>query len=780
MAAAWAADGVVRADSIPIENPSFEAPAHADGGGAHGSVPGWTASFVEGSQYFGVFNPTDTYFTLSSDPGSGVPHGKQLVWLNGVGTLTQTLTATVQPNTDYVLRVSVGDNKEYVVGGYAVELRAGGQLLGSASPRPVNDLWVVATVRYRALPGDPRLGQPLTIVLRKQATVFADQVDFDDVQLEANPIADFPVSDELVAHWKFDETEGRIARDVSGRHDGQLTASGAAFVAAGVSGGALQLDRTQNGMVAVPHIPEIATTDFSIVLWTKLTAGDTTPTTIPIGQHETWYNNGTMVLLNASSGWGATGKASYFVQTGFDNVRSTTTINDGQWHQIVATHKQGGPMSIYVDGAPVEDTQPSVPIADRQAPLLMGGLYGIEVTAIPKGAYTGWIDDVQLYRQALDDAQVDLLFHNPGKNLADLDQSVRITPNGGEFVGTINVTLTTVQAGATIRYTLDGTEPLITSPVYEQPLTLTATTTVTARLFVGEAPAAEIASATFTKLPSVSIQPPGGLFTNSVPVALINNLGLGSLFYTTDGSEPGLASPPYTGPVTVTNTLTLQTRVFFNGFPVSEVVAATFTRAADILFTPTPGLFTNSVEVVIQNTLGLGVARYTLDGTAPTAQSPAYTKPIRLTAAATVQAQLFLDSFPISAVFEGSYERVYTANDGIPDAWQEQYFGPGYQTDPRAAADADPDGDAANNAQEYAAGTHPLDPLSGFTVGVRAVPLISWASVVGQKYRILRKPAVTDPSWTTVVDNYVATNTPSQYVDLEAEGVQFYVIEVVP
>ncbi len=281
-------------------------------------------------------------------------------------------------------------------------------------------------------------------------------------------------------------------------------------------------------------------------------------------------------------------------------------------------------------------------------------------------------------------------------------------------------------------------------------------------------------------LPAIQFSPTGGEFIGFMLVTLKNNLGAGSIFYTTDGTEPSLGSTPYLGPVSVVRTTTIRAQVFFNGFPVSEVFAATFTRAADILFSPAPGLFTNAVDVVIQNTVSSGVARYTLDGTAPTAQSPAYADPIRLTSATTIRAQLFLDGFPISEVFEALYQRVYTADDGIPDAWQEQYFGPDYLIDPQAAAGADPDGDGANNAQEYAAGTNPTDPLSGFVVGVRAVPLISWASVVGQKYRILRKPVVNDPTWTVVADDFVATNTTSRYADIDADGVQFYAIEVVP
>ncbi|MHB8519340.1 MAG: LamG-like jellyroll fold domain-containing protein [Limisphaerales bacterium] len=53
-----------------------------------------------------------------------------------------------------------------------------------------------------------------------------------------------------------------------------------------------------------------------------------------------------------------------------------------------------------------------------------------------------------------------------------------------------------------------------------------------------------------------------------------------------------------------------------------------------------------------------------------------------------------------------------TIGDGIPDSWRQKYFGTNFVNDPRAAATADPDGDGANNYQEFLAGTDPLDANS--------------------------------------------------------------------
>lgn len=66
------------------------------------------------------------------------------------------------------------------------------------------------------------------------------------------------------------------------------------------------------------------------------------------------------------------------------------------------------------------------------------------------------------------------------------------------FVETVSVTLTAAE-GAKICYTLDGTDPVATSTVYTEPLTLSETTTVKAIAIEGEN-LSEVSEATFTKV----------------------------------------------------------------------------------------------------------------------------------------------------------------------------------------------------------------------------------------------------------------------------------------
>ena len=78
-----------------------------------------------------------------------------------------------------------------------------------------------------------------------------------------------------------------------------------------------------------------------------------------------------------------------------------------------------------------------------------------------------------------------------------------ISPNGGTFTGSQEVTITCETEGASIYYTTDGTDPTASSTAYTAAFTLTESATVKAIAIKGSAQSS-ITSATFTATPSVS------------------------------------------------------------------------------------------------------------------------------------------------------------------------------------------------------------------------------------------------------------------------------------
>ena len=73
-----------------------------------------------------------------------------------------------------------------------------------------------------------------------------------------------------------------------------------------------------------------------------------------------------------------------------------------------------------------------------------------------------------------------------------------LLPASCYFSPSTNVTISCATSVATVRYTLDGTEPTATSAAYAAPIALSATTTVRARAFAANKDPSDIASATYT------------------------------------------------------------------------------------------------------------------------------------------------------------------------------------------------------------------------------------------------------------------------------------------
>jgi hypothetical protein len=83
-------------------------------------------------------------------------------------------------------------------------------------------------------------------------------------------------------------------------------------------------------------------------------------------------------------------------------VLSTTAVNDGSWHHIVATRDaQSGEMAVYIDGRKEATATGPRGAKDAAPTLYIGG-----IRTPDSGFFKGDIDEVRLYTCCLSEAEV--------------------------------------------------------------------------------------------------------------------------------------------------------------------------------------------------------------------------------------------------------------------------------------------------------------------------------------------------------------------------------------
>jgi len=185
----------------------------------------------------------------------------------------------------------------------------------------------------------------------------------------------------LIAHWKLDETEGFIAHDSAGDHDGFLMTENPLWRPLdGQVDGALELDGIDD-YVSTQFVLNPAQGSFSVFAWVKSSSAG-------------------RVILSQQAGadWLHTVPPIGWLMTNLGRggpLLSQTVITDGQWHRIGLTW-DGTNRTLYVDDIEAaKDTDTGLQSADR-------GLYfGAGNNLEPVTFFSGLIDDLRIYDRAV-------------------------------------------------------------------------------------------------------------------------------------------------------------------------------------------------------------------------------------------------------------------------------------------------------------------------------------------------------------------------------------------
>ncbi|MGC3958510.1 MAG: LamG domain-containing protein [Verrucomicrobiota bacterium] len=230
-----------------------------------------------------------------------------------------------------------------------------------------------------------------------------------------------------IAYWPLNETAGPTAYEVvrgsNGVYSGGFTLTTGGATGAGFGNPhRIVFFNGASGYAQVPRV--IGNTNFSITFWMRTAATGGTPN---------WYNGQGLVDGEVGGSTGDFGlalvgsKVSFGVGNPDTTLTSVKTVNDNQWHQVIATRDAGsGTMALYVDGK--LDNSTTGPTGSRtSSPALRFGSLQTGVNF-----FNGSMSDVAFYQQVLTSNQIATLYSSASGIFYDVTLTNRIS--GGNLV----------------------------------------------------------------------------------------------------------------------------------------------------------------------------------------------------------------------------------------------------------------------------------------------------------------------------------------------------------
>ncbi|MCI5191907.1 MAG: LamG domain-containing protein [Candidatus Electrothrix sp. AU1_5] len=386
-----------------------------------GTESGFINSRVGGLVGFSSASASIIECFSSVDVTSSATQVGGLTGYNGHGSIVLDSYATGNVTGYYKVGGLVGDNL-YPEGGYVKRCYSTGYITGGtgggligynyAGGVTYESYWDIQTSGETSSHGGTG---KTTAEMMEQAT-FASW-DFNTTWFieegQSYPSLRFEQHTDVIAHWKFDDDTGTVAKDSAGGNDGVLI--GSPVRTTGVINGALQFDGLDDYVsVGDKENLDFDTADsFTLSAWIKIPDDGYD---FPVIDKRIWYN--CSVYGCYAEGYTFTvnqNKLSFGIEDIFGNrsgTRSETVLTDNKWHQVTAVRNAAtNQLDIYVDG--VSD---STPVTDITTGTLANSVelkIGKRKAAIPGVDYylfDGRIDDVRIYNGALSSDEVQQLY----------------------------------------------------------------------------------------------------------------------------------------------------------------------------------------------------------------------------------------------------------------------------------------------------------------------------------------------------------------------------------
>ncbi len=205
-----------------------------------------------------------------------------------------------------------------------------------------------------------------------------------------------------------------------------------------------------------------------------------------------------------------------------------------------------------------------------------------------------------------------------------------ISPTGGSFSSSQNVTVTSGTTGALLRYTLDGSEPTESSSSVTSggTVAVSQSSTLMVKGFNGPSwTSSDLKVGTYYisqgTVAAPTASPAAGTYSAAQTVSLSSSTVGALIRYTLDGSEPTPSSALFTAPILIDGTATLKAKAYASAWTPSSTLSASYTinltnTVAPVSFSPAGGTYTTQKTVTLTTSTSGATIYYTTDGDDPT------------------------------------------------------------------------------------------------------------------------------------------------------------------
>jgi hypothetical protein len=214
-------------------------------------------------------------------------------------------------------------------------------------------------------------------------------------------IAAAPSSRKLIAHWKFDETEGRTAKDSSPNHLDAVLINDAKWDSEGKVGGAVRLDGA-DGWIVLPEGVNQFSGGLTAIFWAK-------PESNALYGRFFEFGNGEQKDNIIFSRLADTNDMSFEIYPGdqwVNRIIVPNAIENGVWQSFAVAVEPNGHAVIYKDGKRIFEGTTGSPGNVQRKQLYIGKSQWPD-----DQMYKGLIDDFRIYNYVLSDQRIESIYN---------------------------------------------------------------------------------------------------------------------------------------------------------------------------------------------------------------------------------------------------------------------------------------------------------------------------------------------------------------------------------